>query len=152
MTSPIATPAALAAALLFLGLSGIRAQDPAQGGIPECKDMKKTASGLEYGVLKKGDDSAPPGPKDVVEVHYTGWLTNGTKFDSSRDHGQTTKFPLDGVIKGWTEGLQLMREGDKFRFTIPSELAYGEKGPPAIGANQILIFDVELIAVLSNPK
>lgn len=152
MTSPIATPAALAAALLFLGLSGIRAQDPAQGGIPECKDMKKTASGLEYGVLKKGDDSAPPGPKDVVEVHYTGWLTNGTKFDSSRDHGQTTKFPLDGVIKGWTEGLQLMTKGGHYKFVIPAELGYGERGAGSIPPNSTLVFEVELIDVTRVPK
>src|SRR5690349_1176564 len=92
------------------------AQDPApapapaakQNGIPECKDMQKTASGLEYGFLKKGGDEAPPGPIDTVEVHYTGWLTDGTKFDSSRDRGQPAQFAVNGVIKGWTEALQLM--------------------------------------------
>src|SRR5688572_20523205 len=96
-------------------------QAPADG-IPECKEMQKTASGLEWGVLKAGRNEPPPGAADTVEVHYTGWLTDGTKFDSSRDRGQTASFPLSGVIKGWTEGLQLMAPGSRCKFVIPGDL------------------------------
>ncbi len=112
-----------------------------------------TASGLQYEVVKKGDEKAKqPKSTSQVRVHYTGTKRDGTVFDSSVKRGEPAEFPLDGVIKGWTEGLQLMREGDTFRFTIPSELAYGANGPGPIGANQVLIFDVELIKVLTDPK
>jgi FKBP-type peptidyl-prolyl cis-trans isomerase len=109
-----------------------------------------TASGLQYEVLSKGPaDGKQPKSTSQVRVHYTGTKRDGKVFDSSVQRGEPAEFPLDGVIKGWTEGLQLMREGDKFRFTIPSELAYGARGPGPIGPNAVLIFDVELIKVLN---
>ena len=139
---------------LFAALAGpLAAQDPkpapaAQGGIPECKDMQKTKSGLEYGFLKKGGDEKAPGPADEVEVHYTGWLTDGTKFDSSRDRGEPSRFYLNQVVAGWGEGLQLMTPGARCKFVIPGELAYGAAGrPPKIGPNATLVFDVELLKV-----
>jgi len=130
------------------------AQDPDKpAGIPECKEMQKTASGLEWGFLKKGREEAGPAADDVVEVHYTGWLTDGTKFDSSRDRGQPASFPVNGVIKGWTEGLQLMTPGARCKLVIPGELAYGAEGrPPKIPANATLVFDVELLKVTRMPK
>ena len=115
--------------------------------------MLSTASGLQYEIVARGPATGKqPQATSKVRVNYKGTKLDGTVFDASEKHGGPAEFPLNGVIKGWTEGLQLMREGDKFRFAIPSELAYGEQGPPAIGANQVLIFDVELVAVLSDPK
>lgn len=122
-------------------------------GIPECKDMQKTASGLEYGFLRKGSEGAGPGRDDTVQVHYTGWLTDGTKFDSSHDRGQPAEFGVSGVIKGWTEGLQLMTEGARCKFVIPGDLGYGAAGsPPKIPANATLVFDVELLKIVRMPK
>ena len=112
--------------------------------------VKQTASGLQYMVLKEGT-GAKPGPTDNVTVHYTGRLLDGTVFDSSVERGEPATFPLNGVIAGWTEGLQLMSEGAKYRLFIPSELAYGEKGAgEQILPNSTLIFDVELIKVEKN--
>jgi len=109
--------------------------------------VKQTESGLQYLVIKEGN-GAKPGPTDVVTVHYTGTLIDGTVFDSSVERGEPATFPLDQVIPGWTEGLQLMSEGSKYRLFIPSELAYGEKGAgDQILPNSTLIFDVELIKV-----
>ena len=109
--------------------------------------VKVTESGLQYMVLKEGN-GAKPGPTDMVTVHYTGKLINGKVFDSSVERGEPATFPLNGVIAGWTEGLQLMSEGSKYRLFIPSELAYGEKGAGNdIMPNSTLIFDVELIKV-----
>jgi FKBP-type peptidyl-prolyl cis-trans isomerase len=144
------SPALLRAATLCAVLSATGlAQDPP---IPECKDTKKTASGLEYCVLKPGKtDEAGPGPSDFVEVHYTGWLTTGKKFDSSRDRNQPTSFRLDQVIKGWTEGLQLMTPGARFKFTIPPELGYGEQDKGVIPPNSTLVFDVELLSIKRMP-
>ena len=106
-----------------------------------------TQSGLQYMVLKEGT-GAKPGPTDEVTVHYTGRLLDGTVFDSSEDRGEPATFPLNQVIPGWTEGLQLMSEGSKYRLFIPSELAYGSKGAgDQILPNSTLIFDVELIKV-----
>ena len=107
-----------------------------------------TASGLKYKVVKEGT-GAMPKAEDIVEVHYTGKLLDGTVFDSSVERGETISFPLNGVIKGWTEGLQLMKEGAKYEFIIPPYLAYGERGPPGgpIGPNATLYFEVELFKV-----
>lgn len=111
--------------------------------------VKTTASGLQYEVVSKGKGAKSPKATDNVTVHYTGKLVSGTVFDSSVERGQPITFPLNGVIKGWTEGLQLMKEGDKFRLFIPSELAYGSNPPQGSGIppNAVLIFDVELIKV-----
>lgn len=110
-----------------------------------------TASGLQYEVMKRGTGTVSPLATDKVEVHYHGTLVDGTIFDSSVQRGQTAKFPLNGVIPGWTEGLQLMKEGDKFKFFIPYNLAYGERGRGgAIKGYTTLIFEVELIKV--NPQ
>ena len=109
--------------------------------------VKATASGLQYKVLKSGKGKSPKAT-DTVKVHYHGTLIDGTVFDSSVERGEPISFPLNGVIPGWTEGVQLMKEGDKFQFTIPSKLAYGEQGPGGkIGPNSTLVFDVELLAI-----
>lgn len=147
---------AVFAAVATLSLSP-RAQEPKQeqkpaSAIPECKEMTKTPSGLEIGFLKKGNDEAPPELADVVEVHYTGWLVDGTKFDSSRDRGQTSEFACNGVIKGWTEGLQKMTPGSRCKLIIPPDLAYGAAGRPSIPPNSTLVFDVELLKVVRMPK
>lgn len=106
-----------------------------------------TASGLQYTVIKEGTGKQPKAT-DTVKCHYEGMLTNGTIFDSSIKRGEPTEFPLNMVIKGWTEGLQLMKEGAKYRFFIPYNLAYGEAGAAgAIPPYAALIFDVELIEV-----
>ena len=105
------------------------------------------ASGLQYQIIREGNGQKPKA-SDQVECHYEGTLINGTKFDSSYDRGETATFPLNQVIAGWTEGLQLMQEGAKYRFFIPYTLAYGERGAGAsIPPFSALIFDVELIAV-----
>ena len=105
-----------------------------------------TESGLKYEILTEGDGASPTAD-DSVTVHYEGTLMDGTKFDSSYDRGETITFPLNRVIKGWTEGVQLMKEGAKYKFTIPSELAYGEQGGGPIPPNADLIFIVELFKV-----
>lgn len=106
-----------------------------------------TASGLQYQVLREGNGQSPKAA-DTVECHYEGTLIDGTKFDSSYDRGQTATFPLNQVIAGWTEGLQLMKEGGKYRFFIPYELGYGERGAGAsIPPFSTLVFDVELVSV-----
>jgi len=106
-----------------------------------------TASGLQYKVITAGTGKSPAAT-DTVEVHYEGTLIDGTVFDSSYRRGQSIEFPLNRVIAGWTEGVQLMQEGAKYRFFIPSKLAYGARGAGGvIGPNQALIFDVELIRV-----
>ncbi len=109
--------------------------------------VKTTASGLQYKVLKSGSGK-PPSATDTVKVHYHGTLIDGTVFDSSVERGEPVSFPVNGVIPGWTEALQLMKEGDKWQVTIPSKLAYGERGAGGkIGPNSTLVFDVELIAI-----
>ncbi len=105
-----------------------------------------TESGLKYEVITLGTGEKP-GESDKVEVHYHGTLLDGTVFDSSVDRGETIKFGLNQVIKGWTEGLQLMPTGSKFKFTIPSELAYGERKTKSIPPNSTLIFEVELFSI-----
>jgi len=103
-------------------------------------------SGLQYKVITEGEGENPK-PEDVVEVHYTGTLTDGTVFDSSVERGETIKFPLNGVIPGWTEGVQLMKPGARYMFYIPSELAYGDKTTGPIPGGSVLIFEVQLISI-----
>jgi FKBP-type peptidyl-prolyl cis-trans isomerase len=106
-----------------------------------------TDSGLQYKVITEGS-GATPGATDTVEVHYRGTLIDGTEFDSSYRRGETVSFPVNGVIAGWTEALQLMQEGAKYELYIPSDLAYGPGGTGGpIGPNQALIFEVELVSV-----
>ena len=107
----------------------------------------KTESGLICYDIKVGDGPTP-GPTDKVEVHYTGWLTDGTKFDSSVDRGTPFAFSLTGgVIQGWLEGVATMKVGGKRTLVIPADLAYGERGRPSIPPNSTLVFDVELLAI-----
>src|SRR5205823_14050152 len=113
--------------------------------------VKTTASGLEYKVLKEGTGPQPKAT-DMVTVNYRGTLIDGTEFDSSYKRGQPATFPLNGVIKGWTEGLQLMKQGSKYQFVVPSNLAYGERSVgPDIAPNATLIFEVELLDVKPPP-
>jgi FKBP-type peptidyl-prolyl cis-trans isomerase len=136
-TSPTTTPAAPAST----------SAAPAAASSPS-KEMKTTSSGLKYQVMKQGTGTASPKPTDTVKVHYHGTLLNGTVFDSSVERGEPISFPLNGVIKGWTEGLQLMKVGDKFKFEIPPDLAYGPSSPsPKIPPNSTLVFEVELLAI-----
>ena len=111
------------------------------------EEVTETPSGLQYEVLKAGTGKQPSA-SDKVTVHYHGTLIDGTVFDSSIERGQPATFGLNQVIRGWTEGLQLMKEGAKYKFYIPSELAYGERSPsPKIPANSTLVFEVELLNV-----
>jgi len=111
------------------------------------EEVTVTDSGLQWEVLEPGDGEKPT-IDATVSVHYVGTLTNGTEFDSSIARGQPAEFPLKGVIPGWTEGLQLMPIGSKYRFVIPSDLAYGERGAGAnIGPNETLVFEVELLEI-----
>ena len=110
------------------------------------KGVKVTASGLQYEVVKQGT-GARPVKTDSVTVNYVGTKIDGTEFDSSIKRGQPAKFPLANVIPGWTEGLQLMPVGSEYKFFIPAKLAYGEHGPPQIGPDATLIFDVTLISI-----
>jgi len=125
MTDPLAPPADVAAA-------------PG--------DATTTASGLAYKCLKAGTGDTHPGPSSYVEVHYTGWTTDGEMFDSSIARGRTISFPLNRVIDGWTEGVQLMKVGDTFRFWIPANMAYGEN-PGGGRPGGMLVFDVELFKI-----
>lgn len=110
--------------------------------------VQTTASGLQYEVITQGDGERPTAD-DTVLVHYRGTLTDGTEFDSSYSRNQPISFPLRNVIAGWTEGVQLMPVGSTYRFTIPPNLAYGERGVPGvIPPNSTLIFDVELLEIL----
>ena len=109
--------------------------------------VQSTETGLQYKVIQEGS-GANPSASSTVEVHYEGWLIDGSVFDSSYKRGQTISFPLNGVIPGWTEGLQLMKEGSIYELTIPSDLGYGPQGMPgAIPPAATLIFKVELIKV-----
>lgn len=112
----------------------------------EKPNVKTTASGLQYEVLKEGKGRKPT-LKDKVQVHYTGTLIDGKKFDSSHDRGQPAEFPVNGIIKGWQEALQLMPEGSVYRLYIPPDLGYGAQGQPGIPPFSALVFDVELLKV-----
>jgi FKBP-type peptidyl-prolyl cis-trans isomerase len=152
--------ATMAAALLLLGCNkstqstteqSAGANPPAASSAAAASpknEMKTTASGLKYQVLKQGTGTVSPKATDTVNVHYHGTLLNGTVFDSSVQRGEPISFPLNGVIAGWTEGLQLMKVGDKFKFEIPPNLAYGPNSPtPAIPPNSTLVFEVELLGI-----
>lgn len=115
-------------------------------------DAEKTPSGLASKVLKAGTGDKKPAATDTVTVHYTGWETNGKQFDSSVVRGQPASFPLNGVIAGWTEGLQLMVVGEKRRFWIPEGLAYGPKVEGGGRPGGMLVFDVELLGIKEAPK
>jgi len=114
------------------------------------KSATKTASGLVYFEEIKGTGKQP-GENATVEVHYHGTLTDGTVFDSSKLRGETVKFPLKQVIKGWSEGVQMMKEGGKATLLLPSDLAYGDAGsPPVIPGGSTLQFEIELISVVEE--
>jgi peptidylprolyl isomerase len=124
------------------------AANAASAEAPANTEMTTTASGLKYQVLKKGTGEVSPKATDTVRVHYHGTLLDGTVFDSSVDRGQPISFPLNGVIPGWTEGLQLMKVGDKYKFEIPAKLAYGDMSPsPKIPPGSTLVFEVELLGI-----
>jgi FKBP-type peptidyl-prolyl cis-trans isomerase len=113
-------------------------------------DVKSTASGLQYQILTEGSGASPK-ETDTVKVHYKGTLLDGTQFDSSYERKEPAEFPLKGVIRGWTEGLQLMKVGGKMRLFVPSDLAYGPQGRPGIPPNSVLIFEVELLEIKAAP-
>lgn len=115
----------------------------------EREGVKTTESGLQYEVIEEGSGESPTAD-DRVKVHYEGTLIDGTVFDSSRERGEPVTFKLSDVIPGWTEGLQLMKEGGRVKLYLPPELAYGPGGNRSIGPNQALIFEVELLEV--NPE
>src|SRR4030088_2205961 len=138
-------------ALMLMAVTPLFAQTPPQQSVatppPDVAappaNAVKTPSGLASRVIKPGAGKTHPGKTDLVTVHYTGWKTNGAMFDSSVLRGKPAAFPLDRVIAGWTEGVQLMVEGEKRRFWIPEALAYKGQRPP-LGT---LVFDVELIKI-----
>lgn len=138
----------------FASLQGKQAEKNLEDGKKFLADNGKksgvitTASGLQYEVMREGT-GIKPAETDTVKVHYHGTLVDGTVFDSSVERGEPVEFPLNGVIPGWTEGVQLMPVGAKFKFFIPGELGYGQNPPPRspIGPNVVLIFEVELLEV-----
>lgn len=137
---------------LLVHSQGVVSQDPKPMPYPADQDPKTTASGLVYSILKAGGDGPSPKMGDTVKVHYTGWLVNGTEFDSSRGRGMPTEFTIGQVIPGWNEGLGLITAGGRIKLTIPPELGYGAQGqPPTIPGGSTLIFDVELLEVRSLP-
>jgi FKBP-type peptidyl-prolyl cis-trans isomerase len=121
----------------------------------EKSGVKTTESGLQYEIIEEGT-GVSPGATDTVEVHYTGTLIDGTQFDSSRERQESFKTPLNRVIQGWTEGMQMMKEGAHYKFYIPSALGYGDEryAGPSIRPGSTLIFDVELLKVMpdKSPK
>ena len=145
--------AALTIALALVVVSGATAQSGLQEGQRFLKEnatkpgVSTTSSGLQYKVLKEGTGRSPKAT-DVVVVNYRGTLINGKEFDSSYKSGKPIEFPLNRVIPGWTEGVQLMKEGAKYEFYIPPNLAYGSRGAGGvIGPDETLIFEVELLKV-----
>jgi len=153
-TKHITTTAVLAAALLLLAVPALAQAEvepipaPPDVAAPPA-DAEVTASGLATKVIVRGTGEEHPGPADTVTVHYTGWTTDGKMFDSSVARGEEISFPLNRVIAGWTEGVQLMVEGETRRLWIPENLAYqGRPGRPA----GMLVFDVQLIKIKKAPK
>lgn len=132
---------------VFLG-----AQESRPSTEPTMTDVVTTASGLQYVVLRKGGDGMSPRMGDAVTVHYRGTLADGTEFDSSYKRNEPTTFKIGQVIEGWNEGLGYMTPGAKFKFIIPSKLAYGERATGPIPANATLTFEVELISVAPGPR
>ena len=142
--------ATLLVPLFILGCSSSAPPAGGAGDIPAPPDVaappadaQRTASGLTSKVLTPGRGTRHPRPNSRVTVHYTGWMTNGRMFDSSLKNGQPATFGLDEVIKGWTEGVQMMVEGEKRRFWIPAALAYGDSGE----IRGMLCFDIELLKI-----
>ena len=155
MTQPLQTSirTALAALLLTTTVCATRAETPAEKAekfLMENKakeGVKTLPSGLQYKVIKDGDGKTPKAT-DTVVTHYRGTLLDGSEFDSSYKRNQPAEFPVSGVIKGWSEALQLMKEGAKWTLYVPPNLAYGARGfPPVIGPNETLIFEIELLKV-----
>lgn len=146
--------AALIGVMTAGSAEAVRAQEneaePVQTSIEGLKEVK-TASGLKYWEIKEGTGESPEA-SDEVKVHYTGWLLDGTQFDSSVKRGQPAQFKLNRVIKGWTEGVGTMKVGGKRRLEIPPDLAYGKSARPKIPADSTLIFEVELLEVKAGPK
>ncbi|MFD2176971.1 FKBP-type peptidyl-prolyl cis-trans isomerase [Veronia pacifica] len=129
--------------------AAIKAGNEYRDGFSKKDGVKVTESGLMYQVERLGDGKKPKA-EDTVVVHYKGTLIDGTQFDSSYDRNQPATFPLNRVIPGWTEGVQLMPVGSKFKFVIPPELAYGTQNTPSIPGNSTLVFEVELIKIESE--
>ena len=125
-----------------------KTEKPRFPGDPVSGDWTETSSGLKYWDMVEGDGATPPSSSSRVRVHYTGWFLNGKEFDSSVKRGQPADFPLNGVIKGWTEGVGSMKVGGKRKLIIPSDLGYGPGGRASIPGGATLVFDVELIAIL----
>ena len=153
MTKLTTTPRLMIAAafgacsLAFAGAAGAQVTIPAPDDVAAAPaDAESTASGLASRVLQAGTGAAHPGPTSNVTVHYTGWTTDGRMFDSSVVRGAPATFPLNRVIRGWTEGLQLMVVGEKRRFWIPAGLAYGDN-PGGGRPGGLLVFDVELLGI-----
>ena len=155
MTTPLHSTlrTALAALLLTTTVCATRAETPTEKAEKflmenKAKERVKTLpSGLQYKVIKDGE-GATPKLTDTVVTHYRGTLIDGTEFDSSYKRKEPATFPVSGVIKGWTEALQLMKEGAKWTLYVPPALAYGQRGyPPVIGPNETLIFEIELLKV-----
>ncbi|WP_261816518.1 FKBP-type peptidyl-prolyl cis-trans isomerase [Vibrio gallicus] len=126
--------------------AAVKAGEDFRAEFAKQEGVKTTESGILYQVEKEGT-GATPKATDVVKVNYEGTLTDGTKFDSSIDRGEPATFPLNRVIPGWTEGVQLMKVGSKYKFVIPPELAYGDQASPKIPANSTLVFEVELLSI-----
>ncbi|EKO3470662.1 FKBP-type peptidyl-prolyl cis-trans isomerase [Vibrio fluvialis] len=128
-----------------------KAGDEFRAEFEKQEGVKKTSTGLLYQVLTPAQGDSPK-DTDTVQVHYKGTLTDGTQFDSSYDRGEPATFPLNRVIPGWTEGVQMMQVGSKYKFVIPPELAYGEQDTPTIPANSTLVFEVELLKIDNGDK